>query len=376
VKALFSRWRAWWEAVHDEHADFLDQIPARWTRPAVVLASALTLYVEMVMVRWHASCFHAFAIFKNVSLLSCFLGLGIGYGLAGRRRIALAAFLPLLALQALLFGLLSATNLGGRRINPIAEQLVMGTPGDKWSWLDAVEGNAFLAAVFVLNAVMFIPLGQLTGRLMGRLPKLESYSLNLLGSLSGIAAFFLLSLAWTGPGVWMGVAVLGVAPFLVGHRRTAAVTAASLAAVLIAAGLLGARRDQVFYSPYQVIALRLPRPADRVPTPTIQVNHCFFQSIYDCSPAAVARAPQNARAAEYYDLPYRLRPAPGAVLVVAWRSIRPSSTSANGCTRSASTRTRGPGRWSTTPAASSARPTSASTRWSTACSTATPTWAP
>src|SRR5262249_57963774 len=109
-------------------------------RLAVFAASAMTLYAEMVLVRWHASCFHAFAIFKNVSLLSCFLGLGIGYGLSGRRQVRLAAVLPLLAFQAVLFGLLSLTNLGGRRINPVAEQLVMGTTGDRWSWLNALEG--------------------------------------------------------------------------------------------------------------------------------------------------------------------------------------------------------------------------------------------
>ena len=142
MRKTLSRWRSWWDALHDEQTQALEQLPAAWTRVAVVATSALALYVELVLVRWHASCFHAFAIFKNVSLLSCFLGLGIGYGLSGRRRVALAAFLPLLALQTLLFGLLSGTNLGGRRINPVAEQLVMGTASFKWSWLDAVEGKS------------------------------------------------------------------------------------------------------------------------------------------------------------------------------------------------------------------------------------------
>src|ERR1700730_10349931 len=127
MSSVFSRWRDWWDTLHEEHSDYIDRIPGHCIKTAIVVASALTLYVEMVMVRWHATCFHAFAIFKNVSLLSCFLGLGIGYGLARRKRITLASFLPLLAFQAALFGLLSSTNLGGRRINPVAEQLVMGT---------------------------------------------------------------------------------------------------------------------------------------------------------------------------------------------------------------------------------------------------------
>src|SRR6516225_4276216 len=136
MRKFLSAWRLWWETAHGEQSNFLEQIPTSWNRAAIFAASALTLYVEMVMVRWHASCFHAFAIFKNVSLLSCFLGLGIGYGLSRERRITLAAFLPLLALQALLFGVLSGTSLGAHRINPIAEQLVMGTEGNKWSVID------------------------------------------------------------------------------------------------------------------------------------------------------------------------------------------------------------------------------------------------
>jgi hypothetical protein len=316
MRKTLSRWRSWWDTLHDEQTQALEQLPAAWTRVAVVATSALALYVELVLVRWHASCFHAFAIFKNVSLLSCFLGLGIGFGLSGRRRSTLAAFLPLLALQAVLFGLLSLTPLGGHRFNPVAEQLVMGNLGSQWGWLDLVEGNAFLAVVFVLNALMFIPLGDLAGRLMARLPKVESYSLNLLGSLLGIAGFFALSLLWTPPAVWMGVAALGVAPFLLGHRRAAAVAAASLAVVLIALGLMTRPGEQTYYSPYQVITLQLPSPRSANPTPTIKVNHTFYQDVVDCSGRAPDPTGDGGRTAAYYNLPYQLRPRPGDVLVV------------------------------------------------------------
>jgi spermidine synthase len=316
MRKFLSAWRLWWDAVHFEQSQFIDEIPTWWNRAAIFAASALTLYVEMVMVRWHASCFHAFAIFKNVSLLSCFLGLGIGYGLSREKRVVLAAFLPLLALQTLIFGILSTTNLGGWRANPVAEQLIMGNPANEWSWLDALSGNTFLAVVFVLNALMFIPLGHVAGRLMERMPRIQSYSLNLLGSLTGIGLFFLLSLAWTGPSVWMGIAVLALTPLLIGHRRSMVLGVGSLAIILVAFGLARKRMEQQYYSPYQVIALRLPDPADQVPTMTVRVNHCFYQDVFDCSPQAVAASEKNAEAALYYDLPYQLRSQPGDVLVV------------------------------------------------------------
>lgn len=313
--AFLRKWRTWWDEVHEEHSSYIDNLSPSWTKLAIFLASALTLYVELVMVRWHASCFHAFAIFKNVSLLSCFLGLGIGYGLSGKRTIRLGAFLPLLALQVFMFGILSLTNLGGRRVNPVAEQLVMGTNSSQWSWLHAVEGNAFLAVVFVINALMFIPLGHLAGRLMTRLPKIQSYSLNVLGSLFGIGLFFVLSLAWTGPSVWLGFVGLGLAPFIVGHRRSVAVSVACLAGIVIALGFMNSRKETVFYSPYQVISLRLPEHTDKSQM-TIKVNHCFFQDVYDCRATSVAGDPESAKAAAYYNFPYKLRERPGDVLVV------------------------------------------------------------
>ena len=181
ITAWKSFWKSLWTETHQAQTDFIDRIPQSRIPGAILLASAACLFVEMVMVRWHATCFHGFAIFKNVSLLSCFLGLGIGFGLPRTRRLD-AGRIPACrrVLQTAAFGILSTTNLGGRIVNPIAEQNVMGAGGEQWGWFHAVEGNAILLGVFTLNAFMFIPLGQLTGRIMSRLPRTTSYSLNLL----------------------------------------------------------------------------------------------------------------------------------------------------------------------------------------------------
>ena len=205
----------------------------------IVLSSALGLYFEMLIIRWHATSSHVFAVFKNVSLLSCFLGLGLGYALARSvRTISLAKFPVLLAAQFFLFAVLSST-IGGRRVNPVAEQLVMGQTADTWNYLFLLEGDAFLAAVFVINAVMFLPLGHLNGRLMARLPAVRGYGLNLLGSLAGIAVFFLLSLGWTTPAVWIGLAVLGLVPFLVGTRGLGTTGVVSVGLAPSTSGVLG-----------------------------------------------------------------------------------------------------------------------------------------
>lgn len=316
MRPLVARFQGWWTAVHAENAEAIEQTPTAWTRSAILLASTLALYTEMVMIRWHATSSHVFAIFKNVSLLSCFLGLGIGFALSSRKRaISMAAFVPMLALQVMLFALIAST-IGGERVNPVAEQLVMGLHGDKWSWWHVVAGNLFLAGIFILNANMFVPLGYLSGRLMTRLPTLQSYSLNLIGSLAGIGLFFAISLVWSPPSVWIGLAVLLAVPFLFGHTRITMVSVGSMALVLLTLGAMGRPDERSYFSPYQVISLRLPKPTEPQATCTIKVNHAFFQDIVDCSPQAVAQNKSHAEAASYYDLPYQLRADAGDVLVV------------------------------------------------------------
>lgn len=306
---------AWLNGLYEDEQQSPETFATKHLRLAVVLASALALYLEMVMIRWQATCAHVFAIFKNVSLLSCFLGLGIGFALAARRRrVGLMYVLPLLAAQVAFFSLIS-TTVGGRRTNPIAEQVVMGQFED-WSWLSALEGNTLLAVTFLVNAMMFIPLGNLAGWLMNRLPAVQGYSLNLLGSLAGIAAFFVMSLAWAPPAVWLGGVFLAMAPFLAGHPRMSTVGLTSVVAVLISVGLMGRLEERRFYSPYQTITLRLPQSSRGATSPTIKVNHAFYQDITNYSPAAMAAAPELKEAAAYYNLPFRVRPNPGDVLVV------------------------------------------------------------
>ncbi|HEV7498520.1 MAG TPA: hypothetical protein VGQ33_00895, partial [Vicinamibacteria bacterium] len=83
-------------------ADFLDVLPRRRLDLAIVAAAALSLFLELAVIRWQGSVFELFALYKNLGLLACFAGLGLGYALAGRDRIPLFATLPLLGGQMLL----------------------------------------------------------------------------------------------------------------------------------------------------------------------------------------------------------------------------------------------------------------------------------
>ena len=65
----------------------------------IALAAGLGLFIELAIIRIHSSYFQLFAYFKNLSLLSCFLGLGIGYSFSKLKLYSLNWTFPLIALQ-------------------------------------------------------------------------------------------------------------------------------------------------------------------------------------------------------------------------------------------------------------------------------------
>ena len=85
-----------------EQNDFLDFLSPRYIDWAIFGAAALSLFLELAIIRWQGTVFEFFAFYKNFSLLCCFAGLGLGYALADRRSIPLALTIPMLGWQ---FGL-------------------------------------------------------------------------------------------------------------------------------------------------------------------------------------------------------------------------------------------------------------------------------
>src|SRR5215471_4912008 len=75
-----------------------------WKLSHLLLASFLTLFAELAFIRWIAVEVRAFAYFKNLALLLCFVGFGLGCALArqtARWLTGVAAFLGLLLIVRL-----------------------------------------------------------------------------------------------------------------------------------------------------------------------------------------------------------------------------------------------------------------------------------
>src|SRR5256712_11207918 len=129
--AVLRKYQSRVDANAREQADFLSAFPSQYADLAIFGAAALSLFLELAVIRWQGTVFEFFAFYKNFSLLCCFAGLGLGYALAGSDRIPLGLAIPLLGgqfalLMRLRFGL--ARWLSCLTILPFREQLNMGLP--------------------------------------------------------------------------------------------------------------------------------------------------------------------------------------------------------------------------------------------------------
>ncbi len=203
----------------------------RLRRPSIRLfvTSAALLFVELLLIRWIPANVTYVGFFRNFLLMASFLGIGVGI-LWGRdaRRLPVSPFGPLL------LGLVLLVN--AVQVNLLTQA---GT-------FDFVILPALVVLVSVVMAGLAVPLGAL---LVSMAP-LRAYAIDIAGSMTGVAAFTVLSAVGTQPIVWFGlVAVLSaLMGFAAGLRFRSLLTAASIAGVLVVV-VLAARPGQT-WSPY------------------------------------------------------------------------------------------------------------------------------
>ena len=108
---------------------------------------------------------------------------------------------------------------------------------DQFDWLTLISISAplyvLLATSFILCACICYPVGQLCGKLLNSSSALKAYGLNLIGSILGVLALFVMSLFWLPPVVWF-TAVAGMLLYFVLSRDTyVTIGLASFSALLI-----------------------------------------------------------------------------------------------------------------------------------------------
>ena len=296
------------DASAQSQARFLDTLNAKYADAAILFSAALSLLLELCIIRWQSSILPFFAFYKNFSLLACFVGLGLGYALATRDRIPLVIVLPLLAWQ---FGFMTIVRYGldiDLNTVPFREQLTMGIGVGNLSQILLLYG--LLALVFLITALTFIPIGQLCGRLMERRSKLPAYGLNLLGSLLGVLLMLVASFLWTPPLAWFALCFLAILLFTL---KTPSLMMVGLSFTVLCTIVLAWPVNPLWnrvYSAYQL--LEIGRSEDTGLTLIRAAGH-YYQNVYDFSDAGSTRW---SKARGYYNFPYKAHPTLANVAIV------------------------------------------------------------
>lgn len=267
--------------------------------------SFTALFLEMMVIRWVPSVVKLIAFYANLMLLSSFLGLGAGALMARRVNWRLFGWFPVfLAVEIgtllLCRNVVFSTSAGEIRMSDLTA---------------TVGNNVILVAIFAVNALVFVPLGQRMGAIFDALPRLAAYGWDLAGSLAGTLGFGLFSLLHFSP-LW-GLAIV-MTIYLVlarsGWLRHAAIFAAVLAAVYFSTN------PKAIWSPYHyIVVTRLDQPGVAVSAPPPDLRTMMNPPVYSVSVHHF-----------YYHYDLTLDPArytPGSPRRRRWRRFRATTAS-------------------------------------------------
>ncbi len=194
-------------------------------RQRLVASSALMLFLELALIRWTGSNILHLSYFTNFVLLGSFLGIGLGF-LRTRADRRLPYYSPVvLALLVIFVTFFPVT------VDRTSNEVIYFSAVDS-SFLVPTGPPIWitLPLIFLATAVALMGTGELVGRCFLQLPRLDAYRWDLIGSLTGIAAFTALSYLHAPPLAW-GLVVAAAYVVLLRPRLPWPVSAAALVLV-------------------------------------------------------------------------------------------------------------------------------------------------
>ena len=273
----------------------------------LALYSFLILFLELALIRYIPAYVRVFGFYINLVLMATFLGMGVG--LLNRQHAARLAWLGPAAFIVLL------------AMVKIFANVIVTSPPDQneylWSVLYEVSPTVkrigitpVVGVLFSLAALVFLSLSALLGREFVKFRALTAYSLDIIGSLAGIAAFGALSILRAPPYVWFLSAILLWAVVALPQRRYALVLAASaVASAALARWTAGPLPE--YWSPYYRINV-----LEQESRYAVNVNGSFHQYMLDFSDEAAAKHPYIRGVIQDYQRPFTLKPDIDTALVL------------------------------------------------------------
>lgn len=247
------------------------------------LASLLTLFVELALIRGTAANVVYLSWFTNFVLLASFLGIGLGFLRVDPARNRFV-YSPLLLLGLLAFILLFPAWVGPGTSRSAPALVMLGGHPALRPWLE-------LPLIFAGVVALMASLADEVARCFRRLAPLEAYRWDVAGSLGGIVLFSILSYMGLGPEAW-GVVVAAVYVFLLPRPfpGISLVAVAVMTIGLVAMSFL----PNTSWSPYNRVTWHGPSASGEL---SIRVNGRPFQTIIPVSRLTTERP--------FYGYPYQ-----------------------------------------------------------------------
>lgn len=283
------------------------------------LASFLSLFLELLLIRWVPSIIRIVAYYGNLMLLSAFLGLGCGMLLA-RRRLGLHRwFAPFLLLLVLFVSAIKGV------------QFHQGPDELRYLFMSAPSTTTFpIVILFVLNASVFVPLGDLIGSYFERMSPLPAYSWDLGGAITGTVLFGLFSYLWFSPILGF---IITMTAYLIYCRGRLQFTIMGVLFMVSLAIMVFGMDHTAIWSPYNHITVKEVEPNGRQkpasapvsnigtlqdpPSYIVQVNRDYYMWNGTIDRRRYTEPPRHSlNLAEQYTLPHVIRPGGKDVLVV------------------------------------------------------------
>ncbi len=257
----------------------------------LILLSFVSMYVEMLIIRWMSTDIRVFTVFRTFPLIACFVGLGVGFAL--RKDNAYKLFLPATFFFALC---MKVADISGVAFWTFPSLSVFNwqasyevAPGYLFLLLLALVVVLLLAGPFT----MCVAIGSRLGVLFNQLPALPAYCYNIVGSIVGCVTLPLLSYFGCAP--WQ--LLLAIATVVVGirFRQTArnqnAINFGLLAVILLLLILtpqVPARAIAPELLPTSISRRTIWSPYQKLDLTT------FFEKSASPSPGTASRAEQSA----------------------------------------------------------------------------------
>lgn len=317
---------------------------------ALALISLVSLYLELLLIRWISSEIRVFAYFKSLVLIASYLGFGLGAYLT-RRKIRFAnTLLPLMGIVVIVelpweplrklvtnfssfIGWFSDIHIFGRAY--FVGQNAFGLAS-------AILAVFIVILLFGLIAITFIPIGQLVGWYLENSKQgIAAYSINVGASLVGIWLFTLLSFLSSPPIVWFAllglmlllyfwilpkmrwlvflsfIVIIGF--FAIGNLKTQWWGEQSWKGADTELTQLQSSKAKTLWSPYQKLTVIPLMKGEEVVRYILNTNDSWYQQILDLSNEAVAKHPElyGDIPVQYfqYNMPYQFYKNPPSVLI-------------------------------------------------------------